>query len=940
MTTPPDSGPSAQGAKFPYLLAAMGLTTFSLLACVVLLPVYSSLLAGLLVTEGIADHNAGNDRRAVMVLTQAIALAPKNADARTERGSAYFRLSRYENALRDFDRAVQLQPGNERALFNRGDAYGQLGKYREALEDFDQAIEINPQDERAFNDRATVYLKQGAYEKALADVDQAIDLNPQFAEAYCNRGLAYFHLGQANTALDSYNQALQLDPNFALAYEGRALLALNRGDFDAALADDNTAIRLQPASAEAYHNRGLVYLQKNDIADALTDFNQAIQLDPRYAVAYISRGRIFGSQGDFDHAMADFNQAIGLNTQDASAYSNRGFVYFGQRRYDEAIGDLTQALQLDPNLASAYFIRGLAYTRRGKSDLALADFTHAIQIDPKAASYYTSRGEIYGGKSDNTHALADFNQALALNPKDGATHVDLALVDAKTGDYEKAIAECEQAIKLTGNPGGAYNNLAWILATCPQAKYRDGKRALTAATMACNLTSWKDPVTLDTLAAACAESGDFPAAVQWEQAAIDAPGLSDSDLPAPGNASRSITPTKPTRKPPSKPPSRLPTKMKSYLWLVLGVFAGTASCLLADAPPVPHADAFSNEGLIKADVSSLKDTELVAHPDAPIPPNHNVIWCGTLQLAWNKAIDLVGEKLQFVNQPPVVDLLNQENFTGRDLDLASYVALADFERNHVEAEIRAALEKTFHGAASPELIPPIPPNPGPDDFVAYAYLFKNLAFPIPFEENRDTVFTDPAKGSSVVPVKGFGFPKNLDKPSPDIFQQVAIFDYQSKDDFVLKLKTKVAGDELILAKIEPGATLAATIDTVLKRMATGKREVAGENDVLSIPELNYDLRGHFPELENLLLQAGPNARVKNLVTSRVMQLVRFQLNKEGAMLKSEAILAFTAMGIPREVDHHLMIFDKPFLILMKRADSPQPYFAMWIGNASLLIPAK
>ena len=34
-----------------------------------------------------------------------------------------------------------------------------------------------------------------------------------------------------------------------------------------------------------------------------------------------------------------------------------------------------------------------------------------------------------------------------------------------------------------------------------------------------------------------------------------------------------------------------------------------------------------------------------------------------------------------------------------------------------------------------------------------------------------------------------------------------------------------------------------------------------------------------------------------------------------------------------------MIFDQPFLILMKQANSDHPYFALWVGNASLLVPA-
>jgi hypothetical protein len=37
---------------------------------------------------------------------------------------------------------------------------------------------------------------------------------------------------------------------------------------------------------------------------------------------------------------------------------------------------------------------------------------------------------------------------------------------------------------------------------------------------------------------------------------------------------------------------------------------------------------------------------------------------------------------------------------------------------------------------------------------------------------------------------------------------------------------------------------------------------------------------------------------------------------------------------------HQMIFDRPFLILMKQTKSDKPYFALWVGNASLLAPAS
>ena len=66
----------------------------------------------------------------------------------------------------------------------------------------------------------------------------------------------------------------------------------------------------------------------------------------------------------------------------------------------------------------------------------------------------------------------------------------------------------------------AYNNLAWLLATAPKSKLRDGQKAVVYATRACDLTSWKEPYSLGTLAASYAETGNFAEAIKWESKCI------------------------------------------------------------------------------------------------------------------------------------------------------------------------------------------------------------------------------------------------------------------------------------------------------------------------------------------------------------------------------------------------------------------------------------
>lgn len=87
--------------------------------------------------------------------------------------------------------------------------------------------------------------------------------------------------------------------------------------------------------------------------------------------------------------------------------------------------------------------------------------------------------------------------------------------------YQAALSDYEEIVRLSPDSALAWNNLAWHLATCPDELVRDGKRAVAAATRACELTAWKTTYYFDTLASAYAEAGDLDSAVKWQAKAID-----------------------------------------------------------------------------------------------------------------------------------------------------------------------------------------------------------------------------------------------------------------------------------------------------------------------------------------------------------------------------------------------------------------------------------
>ena len=100
-------------------------------------------------------------------------------------------------------------------------------------------------------------------------------------------------------------------------------------------------------------------------------------------------------------------------------------------------------------------------------------------------------------------------------------HYNLGLVFSPSGTTKRRTLISPRPYGSIPAIAKAYNASAMIKAACPEAKFRDGKGAVAIATRACELTKWKNPIILDTLAAAQAEADDFAAAVKSETRALE-----------------------------------------------------------------------------------------------------------------------------------------------------------------------------------------------------------------------------------------------------------------------------------------------------------------------------------------------------------------------------------------------------------------------------------
>ena len=133
--------------------------------------------------------------------------------------------------------------------------------------------------------------------------------------------------------------------------------------------------------------------------------------------------------------------------------------------------------------------------------------------------------EMSGSRRANTTRLWPTTtkpwQFLVINPNDANAYTNRGNAWLGKGDYDKAISDYNNALTLDPKNVAAYDNLAWLQATCPDEKYRDGKKAVENATKAYQLGGGQTLRIFGTLAAAYAESGDFYEAKEWGKKAVD-----------------------------------------------------------------------------------------------------------------------------------------------------------------------------------------------------------------------------------------------------------------------------------------------------------------------------------------------------------------------------------------------------------------------------------
>ncbi len=314
----------------------------------------------------------------------------------------------------------------------------------------------------------------------------------------------------------------------------------------------------------------------------------------------------------------------------------------------------------------------------------------------------------------------------------------------------------------------------------------------------------------------------------------------------------------------------------------------------------------------------------------PVSADQNYVWTyhdnnyirlGVMNLAWNELEEsIIKEEIALATDDEeaqkLIASLSSDTLTKQDLDKKSYYVKSGFGKNIVK-KINKEVRKKFPKKSLDDLAVVLEEK----DFISYAFFFKNIVYKNEFTQ-EDVMFNDTS-------VEWFA------AMSDDERETVGIVNYVNNDNFILNISLKDPSDELFFVKGFETGTPNEILAELAKYYSTGEYVTMRDNDIFTAPKLSFDYIRSYNELIGIPFL---NEEFSNYIIGSMFENILFELDHKGVTVEAEALISGKSMSeLPLEETPRDFSLDKPFWIIMKRADSSKPYLIIQINNDSFMV---
>ena len=396
-----------------------------------------------------------------------------------------------------------------------------------AIADFESAFKYIPEEPLTYLYIARLsLLPDGDRELADKYADKAIELCSGNDEIHAQALVVKADLAEnTKQQIELLREALKVLPDSVAVMILLGGVLASDNQLDEAIAILQQVLDLDPENVQALEFAAAIRVQEEKYDDALKIYDRLAELLPRSFVPGIQKAEVLQEQKKFADAMAVLDALRSREPGNPLVILQRGKLFAEMKDYDAAMRDIDSTLRLTgdmPDLEiNAYAVKITILCKQEKFAVALAELRKLPAAKRNSPAYKLMAVQVYAMAKSNESALKLLDEMLTEQPDNKGIKRFRGDMLLGLGRHKEAIDVYNELLASDDEDDGVYNNLSWVLATSPDESLRDGKLALQYALKSCELTHYKKPHILSTLASAYAEIGDFDNAVKWIEQGLE-----------------------------------------------------------------------------------------------------------------------------------------------------------------------------------------------------------------------------------------------------------------------------------------------------------------------------------------------------------------------------------------------------------------------------------
>ncbi len=401
--------------------------------------------------RGMAYFKGEKFQEAVIEFKNIIQLDPKDANAYYQLALSHIKLgglSDLQAAFGELMKTVEIDPTIQDAQLKLGEFYLLSRKPKEAIKHANIVLTASPQEPKGHLLRGRSLIVGEEFEEGIRELHKTLELDPDNEHIYLDLAKAYLGMKKPREAEGIIEQGLEQNSTSVMLILAKGDVLLAQDKRPEAEVQFHRAMKLDADNDELYRKFGQYFLSTQQWKKAEEVYLQFATQKPKGEAPQLLLGEYYTFLGVGSKALEHFKKAVILNPESRPAQHAMTNFYLDNRKWDDAETLVSAALKENKKDLIAQVFQGRLLLGQGKADEAIPLFQRVIKEEPNQAMAHQYLGVAFATKKDISQALQELNEAVKLAPQDRGIRKALSLVRMAEGSYGMAIEEAQTAIRL------------------------------------------------------------------------------------------------------------------------------------------------------------------------------------------------------------------------------------------------------------------------------------------------------------------------------------------------------------------------------------------------------------------------------------------------------------------------------------------------------------